>query len=109
MQTIRQEMMELLFQREHAAIDLSQLLRIREKDVYEHLDHIRRSMGSQGKKLTVTPARCLECYYTFETRRRLSKPGRCPRCRGEHIEDPKYRVVSLNTAAQASLEKPSTT
>jgi transcriptional regulator len=91
-QTIRKQMIDLLCRTECGALHLSQMLKIREKDVFDHLAHIRRSVASQDKKLTVSPARCLECGYTFEDRRRVSKPGRCPRCKGEHIQDPTFRI-----------------
>lgn len=93
MHTIRQQIIMLLTEEERGARDLSQILRIREKEVYDHLTHIDLSLAAQNKKLVVTPARCLECSYAFETRKRLVKPGRCPRCKGEHIADPGYRVV----------------
>ena len=92
MTTIRQQIVESLSEEERGALDLSKLLRIREKEVYEHLEHIRQSLLAKGRKLIVSPARCLECGYTFESRGRLGKPGRCPRCRGEHIQDPKFRI-----------------
>jgi hypothetical protein len=34
----------------------------------------------------------LSCDYVFTDRRRLSKPGRCPRCKNEHLADPLYLV-----------------
>ena len=85
-------MIELLTEAQHGAKDISQRLKIREKEVYEHLSHIKHSAAAQKKKLVVTPAKCLECAYVFESRNRFTSPGRCPRCRGEHIEDPKYRI-----------------
>jgi transcriptional regulator len=93
MQTVRRAIIEILSTGEYGALALSKILRISEKEVYAHLDHIGRSVRSQEKKLAVTPARCLECGFVFESRNRLTKPGKCPRCRGEHIEDPRYRVV----------------
>lgn len=92
MKTIRQEMIEELVRGEQTALGLSKLLRRSEKDVYEHLEHIGRSLTSQGKRLTIVPARCLQCSYVFESRNRYTSPGRCPRCKGTHIEDPKYRI-----------------
>jgi len=74
-------------------MNLSQMLGIREKEVYDHISHIQHTAGTHKKKLPVTPAHCMECGYVFEDRKRVTKPGRCPRCRGEHIEDPRYRIV----------------
>jgi transcriptional regulator len=93
MQTIRQQMTTLLSLEQHSAQGLSAALMIREKEVYDHLSHIRRSLAPQKMKLKVKPARCLECRYVFADRARVTKPGKCPRCKGTHIEDPKYRVI----------------
>jgi len=93
LQTIRQQMTALLSHEQHSALGLSAALKIREKEVYDHLSHIRRSLASQKMKLHIQPARCLECRYVFDNRARLTKPGKCPRCKGTHIEDPKYRVI----------------
>jgi len=91
-QTIRQQIIELLSQSECNAREVSQSLRISEKEVYAHLGHIAKSVISKKKKLIVTPSCCLDCGYTFADRRRFTKPGRCPRCRGEHIVEPRYRI-----------------
>jgi predicted Zn-ribbon and HTH transcriptional regulator len=93
MQTIRQQMIILLSSEQHSAQGLSMALKIREKEVCDHLSHIRHSLASQKRELKVKPAQCLECRYVFDDRARLTKPGRCPRCKGTHIEDPRYRVI----------------
>jgi hypothetical protein len=86
-------MVILLSREQHSARDLSVALKIREKEVYDHLSHIKRSLSSQKMALRVQPAQCLECQYVFADRARLTKPGRCPRCKGSHIEDPTYSIV----------------
>lgn len=91
-QTIRRQIMELLSQSDCNARSVSQSLRISEKEVYDHLTHIARSVASQKKRLVVTPSRCMDCGYTFADRRRFNKPGRCPRCKGEHLSEPSYRI-----------------
>jgi len=93
MQTIRQQIIAQLSCDEHSARDLSVALRIREKEVYDHLSHIRRSLASQKRRLLIKAAQCLECQYVFRDRARLTKPSKCPRCKGTHIEDPKYSVA----------------
>ncbi len=92
MKTVRQELIDELSKGERNALGLSKALRRSEKEIYEHLAHIDRSLASRNMKLIVTPARCLECSYVFEGRDRFTSPGRCPRCKGEHIEDPKFRI-----------------
>jgi predicted Zn-ribbon and HTH transcriptional regulator len=92
MRTVRQQMIELLSEAEYSALNLSQLLGIPEKEVFDHISHIRHSVVSRNKRLILNPARCIECGYVFKDRSRVTKPGRCPQCKGEHIEDPRYRI-----------------
>ena len=92
MQTIRKQMIVLLSNKEMSARELSQAMGIREKEVYEHLSHITRSVAAQGKNLNIRPFRCLGCGYLFQDRKRITRPGRCPRCKRSHIEEATYRV-----------------
>jgi predicted Zn-ribbon and HTH transcriptional regulator len=91
-QTIRQQMIEFLSNKEMGASELSKSVGIREKEVYEHLSHIARTVNARRKKLIIIPSCCLECGYVFENRKRFSPPSRCPRCKSEHIQDPTYRI-----------------
>ncbi|RJR40747.1 MAG: transcriptional regulator [Desulfobacteraceae bacterium] len=90
--TVRQRITQLLEQEELTARDISQRLGIREKEVYDHLIHISRTMIARGKKLRVPPFACLSCGYVFKERDRFTRPGRCPRCRGTRIQMPVYRL-----------------
>ncbi len=92
MSTIRQAIISLLSEGRHGAKDISKIIRISEKEVYEHLEHIGRSLKSQKMKLRITPALCLECGFKFEDRNRFTSPGKCPECKGEHIQDPEYGI-----------------
>ena len=92
MQTIRQQIIELLIEQEMDVRELSQELGIREKEVYEHLSHIGRSVAARRKRLIVQPFRCLLCGYVFEDRKRFTRPGRCPTCKRAHIQRPTYRI-----------------
>jgi len=86
-------MITLLSQGVRSARDLSQMLHIQEKEVYSHLSHIARSVVSQSHRLVVIPSRCLVCGYVFDNRKRFTRPSRCPCCKGERIEEPRYEVV----------------
>ncbi|MBN2124328.1 MAG: transcriptional regulator [Deltaproteobacteria bacterium] len=92
-QTVRQRMIALLGERDMSARELSQALGIRERLVYEHLDHVARSLASHGKRLEPVPFRCLHCGFIFKERKRLTRPGRCPRCKKGHLETPVYRIT----------------
>jgi predicted Zn-ribbon and HTH transcriptional regulator len=91
-QTNRQRMIDLLSQQVMDVRDLSRALGIREKEVYEHLTHIARSVAAQGKALIIEPARCLVCGFVFKERKRYTRPSRCPCCKKSHIDRPLYRI-----------------
>lgn len=93
MPTVRQQIIDLLQEGEYNAREISQALSVMEKEVYEHLAHIERSLGRQGQKLVVRPFTCLSCGYAFAERRRWSRPGRCPACRQGHIRMASYRIL----------------
>jgi transcriptional regulator len=91
MLTIRKEIAELL---ERGPLDLreiSQILRIREKEALDHLGHIARSV--HPRKLAMDPAACLDCGFVFKKRERFSTPSRCPLCKSESISPPRYRIT----------------
>ena len=92
METIRQQIIGLLSAEEMSAIDLSQALGIREKEVYEHLPYIARSVAARGKELVIRPSLCLKCAYEFKDRKRFTRPGRCPQCKGTHLQRPTYEI-----------------
>ena len=93
MPTIRQQIIELLADAEMDARQLSGEVGIKEKEVYEHLAHIARSLAAKGNKLTIRPSECLKCGYVFKDRKRFTRPGRCPRCRESHLINPSYKIT----------------
>ena len=96
MVTVRQQIISLLSQKEMDARALSREVRIREKEVYDHLVHIARSLAAKNKRLTVRPSRCLLCDYVFEDRKRLTRPGRCPRCKSTRLQNPVFSIAEGN-------------
>jgi predicted Zn-ribbon and HTH transcriptional regulator len=94
MKTVRQQMISLLKAAPMDLRDLSQALRISEKEVKGHLPHIAKTVSASKDRLTVTPARCGGCDYAFTDRKRLSPPGKCPRCRQSRIQGPWYQVTT---------------
>ncbi|MBW2092170.1 MAG: ArsR family transcriptional regulator [Deltaproteobacteria bacterium] len=53
--SIRQQIINLLSHDEMSARDLSQMLGIKEKEVYEHLSHIALSVAARKKKTYNSP------------------------------------------------------
>lgn len=95
--TIRQSMIELLKEQSLSARDLSQMLSVTEKEAVSHLYHVQKSVSPEFA-LVVEAAACQHCGYTFETRKRLSKPSKCPQCKHQHITAPSYRLVGLDSS-----------
>lgn len=93
--TIRHEIIETL--REGVplnTIEISQAVHIMERDVYNHLHHIEKTLKAHGKKLIVEPARCGDCSFIFKGRERFKAPSKCPECDSERIEPPLFSIVS---------------
>lgn len=88
--TLRQQIMNLLQRQPMTAKDLSMVIGIGEKQVSPHLEHIQQSLRQQNRSLQVTPSICKHCGFAFKKRERFKKPGKCPVCRGEAIEDPVF-------------------
>jgi len=91
-ETIRREILAVLQDQALSSKDISAEVHISEKDVYDHLEHIERSAHATGHHLTVIPAECEKCGFVFKKRERLKKPGRCPICRGEKIQEPLFTI-----------------
>ncbi|MBM3299472.1 MAG: ArsR family transcriptional regulator [Deltaproteobacteria bacterium] len=91
--TTRQRILQLLKEGDRTARDLSRILGIREREVYEHLPHVEKTLG-KGVSLIADPPRCLDCDFVFRKRTRHTTPGRCPICRSESVSPPKYGIRS---------------
>jgi predicted Zn-ribbon and HTH transcriptional regulator len=90
--TARRQIRALLEEGAHSAKGISLAIRIQEKEVENHLEHLRKSLHAEGLRLTQVPAECRGCGFVFRKRDRLKAPGRCPVCKGEAISDPSFRV-----------------
>jgi serine O-acetyltransferase len=93
----------MLREGEWTARDISRRLGIREKEVYEHLPHVEKSLGSDTR-LIAQPARCLDCGFVFRKRTRFTTPGKCPVCRSEAISAPVYGIQSAGMKRADRLE-----
>lgn len=91
-ETVRHAIIDLLRERPLSALQISTEIRIPVKDVYGHLEHIRRSMHVSGAVLQITPAECRACGFVFAKRDRLTPPSRCPVCRHEAIFEPLFAL-----------------
>jgi hypothetical protein len=91
--TLRQRIVELLAGTRLSSYQLAQMLGIPERRVEEHLTHVVKSLARDpGRRFVLEPSACLDCGYVFLDRTKLTKPGRCPRCRSEGTSAPRYGI-----------------
>ncbi len=89
--TIRQQIKDLLLESECSIRELSQVVGISEKEVIPHLEQIKISFKKQ-KRFQIIPAICRQCGFVFEGRQKIKKPSKCPECRRNYIESPRYKI-----------------
>ncbi len=93
-ETVRAALREALRAGPLTARELSARIGIPEKQVAGHLEHLGRSLKAAGERLRVDPPGCLACGFVFRKRDRLSRPSRCPVCRGERLDPPRFAIVA---------------
>ena len=94
-QTPRQRIIELITGTRLASHQLAQMLGIPERQVEEHLSHVVKSVARDpSRRFILEPSCCPDCGFLFRDRTRLTRPGRCPKCRGEAITAPRYGIES---------------
>jgi len=91
--TVRDRIRAALEQGPHTALQISGAVGIPQGEVAEHLRHLERSLEHEAQTLVVLPARCVPCGFVFEGRKRHARPSRCPQCRRERIEPPRFSIV----------------
>ena len=87
----RKELRDLLLAKPMTISEIARQTGARPKEIEEDLLHLEKSLKHEGRRLVVTPAVCLKCGFEFE-RRKLHRPGKCPKCRGTWIDEPCVRV-----------------
>ncbi|MCC7008282.1 MAG: transcriptional regulator [Acidobacteria bacterium] len=85
--TTRRNVLEALVRAPRTASSLARELGIRRADIQHELEHALRSAEAAGYHVRVEPARCRTCGFEFD-RDRLTKPGKCPKCRQSRIVEP---------------------
>ena len=91
-ETIRQEIISVLTGRTLSAREISAEVGISEKEVVDHLGHIRIAVRKSRERLKIIPAECKKCGFRFKKRERLNKPGKCPICRSQQIQEPRFSI-----------------
>jgi predicted Zn-ribbon and HTH transcriptional regulator len=91
--TPRQRLIDLLSNTRRSSYQLAQMLGIPERRVEEHLTHVVKSLARDpARRFVLEPSVCLGCGFSFRHRAKLTKPGRCPKCRREEISCPRFGI-----------------
>jgi hypothetical protein len=89
--TFRRDLLNLLTDQPRSVSALARELGLKRADVEDDLRHALRSARAAGHHIVVVPARCRGCGFTFDEAK-LSKPGKCPACRGTRLYEPQIGV-----------------
>jgi transcriptional regulator len=88
----RRHLLDLLSDEPKSISSLSRALGVTRGDVEDDLQHALRTAHAAGHQIEVIPARCKACDFVFGADK-LTKPGRCPACKGTRLFEPMIRVV----------------
>ena len=91
MAAFRKQLLEMLAVEPRTPSSLARELQLDRRTMEEDLRHMIRSARAAGHRVIVEPARCKSCGFEFGGDR-LSKPGRCPECRGTWLFEPLLRI-----------------
>ena len=88
----RRDLVALLLAGPRTPSSLARELGLRRNDMEEELRHVLRSARVSGHAVLVEPARCKACGFVFDDNK-LTKPGKCPACRGTRLFEPLLRIA----------------
>ena len=87
----RRDLLDLLYDGPLSVPQIAEHLAASPRDVVDDIDHLAKSVKHMDCRLTVEPARCRKCGFTFG-REKLRKPGKCPKCKGTWITEPRFTI-----------------
>jgi predicted Zn-ribbon and HTH transcriptional regulator len=91
--TPRQRIIDLITGTRLSSHQLAQMLGIPERQVEEHLAHVVITLARDPlRRFILEPSVCPDCGFVFRDRTKLTRPSRCPTCRGEGITAPRYGI-----------------
>ncbi|MFQ5818998.1 MAG: transcriptional regulator [Candidatus Heimdallarchaeota archaeon] len=76
--------------------EIARILNIRDlKVIYEDLASIAKSIKAKNRRerLGMIPPICRVCGFVFDAKK-PKKPSKCPNCRSERINSPRFSIIS---------------
>lgn len=91
--TTRQRIVDALREGPATPRELSKRVGVPTSVVYDHAQHVAKSLENEDEQLLVAPPECKECGFAgFDDP--LSAPSRCPECKCERLTEPQLVVES---------------
>jgi predicted Zn-ribbon and HTH transcriptional regulator len=91
-ETTRQRLLRWIEGRDCDFEELRSALALSARELESELRHVERSVRGSGRHLHVEPPHCRACGFAFPGRaaKHLQPPSRCPRCRSQRIDPPRF-------------------
>jgi predicted Zn-ribbon and HTH transcriptional regulator len=92
--TTRQRIADELRSEPATASELSTRVGVPASTVYDHLQHVARSLDGEDEQFLVAPPECRNCGFSaFDDP--VNYPSRCPQCRNEGIEEAVFKIEEV--------------
>ena len=95
--TFRKALIDVLTTQPRSVSSIARELGVKRGDVEDDLRHAIRSARASGRRVLIQPARCRSCGFTFGEDK-LSKPSKCPSCRGTRLFEAQIRIEPTEDA-----------
>jgi len=90
-QTTRQRVADRLREEALSAGAIARDFEVQASTAVSHVEHIAQSLDHTDEQLLVAPPTCRDCGFDdFDDL--LNRPGRCPECKSESVEEPAFRI-----------------
>ena len=89
--TVRRDLVKLLSAHPRSVSSIAREMGLARADAEDHLRHAIRTARAGGHQVIVEPAKCRQCGFVF-SQDKLSKPGKCPECRGTRLYEPQIWI-----------------
>jgi hypothetical protein len=89
--TTRERIADALREGPATASGLATRLGVPTSVVYDHLEHVARSLSGGDEQFLVAPPECCDCGFSdFDDP--VNDPSRCPNCRSENVGEPTFKI-----------------